>query len=192
MILWPSHSHRTSQSLPVSTASQCFSASLRKYHNKREAVFGFFSRRLFKAASCIIKKCFHQAISSLPSCAFYYPVLGSTPRLWAFCWTLCTFALLLFSVERAEDVFVLWEEQWEGLRKAGPRWAVSFPSPHEGQTEGVSPQWVRQGCLSHHLNALSVFSSMWWGCIQPHLASCWLEQPVLQHPWQKTRFYSQP
>lgn len=31
------------------------------------------SRRLFKAACCIIKKCFHQVISSLPSCIFYSP-----------------------------------------------------------------------------------------------------------------------
>lgn len=50
------------------------------WHQKGSSVC-LCSRRLFKAACCIFKKCFHQVISSLPSCIFFHRVPGNTPNL---------------------------------------------------------------------------------------------------------------
>lgn len=74
----------SSQHFTVAACLCCVSvllSLLKKVWHQKGRSLCLCSRRLFKAACCIIEKCFHQVISSLPSLIFFHHALGSTPNL---------------------------------------------------------------------------------------------------------------
>ena len=134
-------------------------------HQEGRSVW-FFSRRLFKAACCIIKKCFHQVIISLPSCEYIlftlrlraHPGFGLCAEIFALFHCCC------FQWEGLKTCLSSGESRGNASATAGPGRAASISSPHMGQTKGAPPRWVKQGWLLHRLTAPSMFRRMPCGC----------------------------
>lgn len=155
----PCEAHRTSRWLPGPAArlallpSRCFSASLRRYCIKREEVFGFFSRRLFKVSCYIIKKCFHQAISSLPSCEYlsFTLRLGARPGFGLCARPFALFRRSCFQWKRLKMCSSSEESCGKAPGTAALQRAASIPSPHVGQTKAgkAGLALALSGCTCH-------------------------------------------
>lgn len=146
--------------------------------------FFFFPRRLFKAACCIIEKCFHQVISSLPSYEYSACTWKHTQVLGFMLSYLHLFAAVVFSGKGWRCAGPLGRavgrpQEWLALGKLRPSpHPMSIPSLHihplasmQGRLKGPHfGGWGRAGSLTiwqhpPHFGECDVG-------VQPHLASC--------------------